>query len=209
VGGVRANTPLLPAKMTGPAILVSHANLAFPDLDLVLQGNGVRVILVGNTDIKKGITITKFATTPDVPVSSVTVNLPIGTHSSLTAFGSLCAKPLLMPTTLVGWNGTTIKQNTRILVRGCPVKIARRRVRGNAAFVTVETFAGGRVSGSGGGLASVFRRVRGPAKITLRVPLSRSGQRHGRPFRTRVRVGFVPSSRSEHASLAFAPVTFF
>src|SRR5207245_11558644 len=64
VGGVRANTPVLPVKMTGPAILVSHANAAFPDLDLVLEGDGVRVMLVGNTDIKKGITTTKFASTP-------------------------------------------------------------------------------------------------------------------------------------------------
>jgi hypothetical protein len=209
VGGVRANTPLLPQKMTGPAILVSHSNLAFPDLDLVLQGNGVRVILVGNTDIKKGITTTTFATTPDVPVSSVTVNLPIGKHSALAAFGNLCAKPLLMPTTIVGWNGPTIKQNTRIFVRGCPVKILRHRVRGNAAFVTVETFAGGRVSGSGGGLRTVYRYLRGPATITLRVPLSRSGEGRGRPFGTRVRVGFVPSSHSEHASISFTGVRFF
>jgi hypothetical protein len=209
VGGVRANTPLLPKKMSGPAILVSHANLAFPDLDLVLEGNGVRVILVGNTDIKNGITITKFASTPDVPVSSVTVNLPIGPHSALAAFGSLCRKSLLMPTTLVGWNGATIKQNTRIFVRGCPVKILRHRVRGNAAFVTVETFAGGRVSGSGGGLATVYRHVRGPARITLRVPLSRAGEGRGRPFGTRVRVGFVPSRRSERASVSFTGVRFF
>jgi hypothetical protein len=209
VGGVRANTPLLPAKMTGPAILVSHANAAFPDLDLVLQANGVRVILVGNTDIKKGITTTTFAATPDAPVSSATVNLPIGPHSALAAFGNLCAKSLLLPTTIVGWNGTTTKQNTKILVRGCPVKILRHRVRGNAAFVTVQTFAAGRVSGGGGGLATVFRRLRGPATITLRVPLSRSGQNRGRPFSTRLRVGFVPSSHREHASISFARVAFF
>src|SRR5438067_13576689 len=85
---------------------------SFPDLDLVLEGNGVRVILVGNTNIKKGITTTTFASTPDVPVSSVTVNLPTGSHSALAAFGDLCASPLLMPTAIVGWNGSTIKQNT-------------------------------------------------------------------------------------------------
>jgi hypothetical protein len=209
VGGARANTPVLPKKMTGPAILVSHSNLAFPDLDLVLEANGVRVILVGNTDIKKGITTTKFASLPDVPVSSATVNLPIGPHSSLAAFGNLCSKPLLMPTTLVGWNGTSIKQNSRILVRGCPVRIVGHHVSGHAAFVTVETFAGGRVSGSGGGLSTVYRHVRGAARITVRVPLSRSGASRGRPFGTRVRIGFVPSSRSEHASISFAPVTFF
>ena len=61
VGGARANTPTLPGKLQGPAILVSHAGLAFPDLDLVMEANGVRVILVGNTKISKGITTTTFA----------------------------------------------------------------------------------------------------------------------------------------------------
>ncbi len=51
--------------MTGPAYYVSHGGEAFPDLDLVLEANGVRVILVGNTDIKKGITTTTSPTTPD------------------------------------------------------------------------------------------------------------------------------------------------
>ena len=208
MGGVRANTPTLPAKMTGPAILVSHAAAAFPDLDLVLEGNGVRVILVGNTNIKKGITTTTFASTPDVPVSSVTVNLPTGSHSALAAFGDLCASPLLMPTTIVGWNGSTIKQNTRIKVKGCGIRVLRRKVIGANAFITVQTFAGGRISGRGGSLSVVYRRVRGAAKVTIKVPLSRRGRHRHRPFSTRARVGFLPSNRAERASAAFASLRF-
>jgi hypothetical protein len=208
VGGVRANTPTLPAKMTGPAILVSHAAAAFPDLDLVLEGNGVRVILVGNTNIKRGITTTTFASTPDVPVSSVTVNLPTGSHSALAAFGDLCASPLLMPTTIVGWNGSTINQNTRIKVKGCGIRVLRRKVVGANAFITVQTFAGGRISGRGGSLSVVYRRVRGAAKVTIKVPLSRRGRHRHRPFSTRARVGFLPSNRAERASAAFASLRF-
>src|SRR5207344_1289813 len=66
VGGARANSPTLPDKLTGPALLVSHGGAAFPDLDLLLEANGVRVVLKGSTDIKKGITTTNFATVPDV-----------------------------------------------------------------------------------------------------------------------------------------------
>jgi hypothetical protein len=204
VGGVRANTPTLPAKMKGPAVLVSHGGAAFPDLDLVLEGNGIRVILVGNTDIKKGITTTTFATTPDVPVSSVTVNLPTGPHSALGAIANLCRTPLVMPTTITGQNGKVVKQNTKMNVSGCGVQIVGQKVVGHIAYLTVKTPAAGRISGSGRGLATVFRRLNGAANAaTLKVPLGRGA--HG-PLTTRVRVGFVP--RRGHGSVAFVTVHF-
>jgi len=209
VGGVRANTPVLPAKMKGPAILVSHANAAFPDLDLLLEGNGVRVIVVGNTDIKKGITTTTFASTPDVPVSSVTVNLPIGSHSALTGFGNLCARPLLMPTTIVGQNGKTVKQSTKVKVKGCGVRIVGRKVVGRTAYLTLQTFAAGRISAKGRSVKTVFRSLRGAKRaVTLKVRLSRAGLRRHRPFKTQVRVGFRPARRGEASSAASTTVRF-
>lgn len=209
VGSVRANTPVLPNQMTGPAYLVGHAGAAFPDLDLVLQGNGVRVILVGNTDIKKGITTTTFASTPDVPVTSITVNLPMGPHSALAAFGSLCAKPLVMPTTIVGQNGVTVKQNTIIKPVGCGMKIVGHKVIGNTAYITVQTPEAGRVSGGGAGLGTVFRHLTKAYKAaTVKVSLTRRGQSHSRPYKVRLRVGFLPKSRGRAPSSAFVTVTF-
>ena len=209
VGGARANTPLLPSKLTGPAILVSHGGAAFPDLDLVLEANGVRTIVVGNTNIKKGITTTNFAATPDVPVTSVTVNLPVGPHSALAAFGDLCTAKMVMPTTITGQNGAKVKQNTKIGTSGCGVRIVGHKVIGNTAFLTVQTFAAGRISGSGSSLTTVFRHLRTSERATtLKVPLSRAGRRRGKPFRTRVRVGFLPSHRGEPTSTAFVTVTF-
>jgi hypothetical protein len=207
VGTATAVTPLLANPMTGPAILVSHANAAFPDLDLVLEGNGVRVILVGNTDIKKGITTTTFAASPDVPVSSFVLKLPTGPHSALAANGNLCATKLLMPTTIVAQSGAQIKQNTVISVTGCPVRIVRRHVSGNTAILTVQTYEAGRLSARGTSLGSVSRRLTKAGTTTLRVSLSAGGRHRHRPFRTRVRVGFVPSNKGPH-SAASAVVTF-
>jgi hypothetical protein len=119
VGTVTVSTPVLPDRLSGPAILVSHGGAAFPDLDLVLSADGVRVILVGNTNIAKGITSSNFASLPDVPVSSVEVKLPQGRKSALGANGSLCAHPLYMPTTITAQNGKVLRQRTRIAVAGC------------------------------------------------------------------------------------------
>jgi hypothetical protein len=209
VGGARANTPVLPGKLQGPAIMVSHGGEAFPDLDLVMEANGVRVILVGNTKITNGITTTTFATLPDVPVSSVTVNLPVGAHSALTANGSLCINPLTMPTTLTGQNGYQVKQNTMIAVAGCGVRIAGHKVIGDTAYITVQTYAAGRISGSGPNLKTVYRKLAQAHKTaTIKVPLSRRGQSRGRPLRVRLRVGFVPKAKGGARSAATVTVTF-
>ncbi|HEY3828775.1 MAG TPA: hypothetical protein VGL57_06215 [Solirubrobacteraceae bacterium] len=53
VGVVRASTPLLPVGLEGPVYFVSHGGEAFPSLIVVLQGDGVRVDLVGSTFISK------------------------------------------------------------------------------------------------------------------------------------------------------------
>jgi hypothetical protein len=209
VGGARANTPTLPGKLSGPAILVSHAAAAFPDLDLVMEANGVRAILVGNTDIKNGITTTTFASTPDVPVSSITVNLPIGPHSALAANGNLCANPLIMPTTMTGQNGTVVKQNTAIKVNTCGVRVVGHKVVHNTAYITVQTFAAGRISGKGSGLATRFRKLaKAQKKATIKIPLTRRAQGRHRPFKVKVRVGFVPKAKGARGSVSFVTVRF-
>jgi hypothetical protein len=125
VGIARASTAVLPVILTGPVYLVSHGGEKFPNVVVVLQGDGVRVDLVGNTDIKKGITSTTFASVPDDPVSSFELYLPEGKYSILgtdlpdTADYDLCGRKLAMPTVITAQNGAVIKQTTMIKVTGC------------------------------------------------------------------------------------------
>jgi hypothetical protein len=91
VGIARTTTPLLSAPLQGPVYFVSHGGEAFPNLIVVLQGDGVRVDLVGNTLINKaGITSSTFKTVPDVPVNNFELYLPTGPYSALAANGNLC-----------------------------------------------------------------------------------------------------------------------
>ncbi|HEV3070276.1 MAG TPA: hypothetical protein VGY76_02480 [Solirubrobacteraceae bacterium] len=126
IGTATAHTPLLASPLAGPAYLVSHGGASFPDVVVILQGEGVTFDLVGSIDIKKGVTSSTFASIPDAPISSFELNLPEGPHSGLAAVlpakakGSLCGSSLTMPTTLTGQNGAQIKQSTKITVTGCP-----------------------------------------------------------------------------------------
>ena len=89
------------------------------------------------------------------------------------------------------------------------MRIAGQKAVGNTAYMTVQTFAGGRVSGSGANLKTVYRKLKNASKsVSLKVPLSSSGERRGRPLKVRVRVGFVPSKHGERSSTAYKTVTF-
>ncbi len=208
VGSGVAYTPTLPGPMHGSAYFVSHAGEAFPDLDLVLEGNnGIRIILVGNTVIKQGITTTDFAANPDVPLSSFQLSLPMGPHSALSAYGSLCVPTLLMPTTITAQNGKVVTRNTTIAPSGCGVQVVGRRVIASTDYLTLKTFAAGRIVASGPGLYTASRSL-GSASggAGLAVSLSHAGRSRRRPFSVRIKVTFIPRKGSR--SVAYTTATF-
>lgn len=212
VGTVKITTPTLPGTLTGPAYFVSHGGAAFPDLDLVVKGDGVTVILVGNTNISKKITHTKFAALPDVPFRSFEMNLPTGAKSALAANGSFCKHKMFMPTTVVAQNGKKIEEKIRIHVAECPVRVVGHGVKGKHATITAAVSSAGRLSTSGRDLVVVHKRVRkavGNAKIAVR--LSRRGRQvlaSKHRIDVRVRVGFKASTGAKRESKAYVKLVF-
>lgn len=148
VGIVRADTPLLPqlpctsgwrcsseppTSVIGPVYFVSHGGEEFPQLIMVLEGDGVRVDLAASTFISKaGITSSTVRAAPDVPVNSFELYLPQGSGSALAANGNLCKETskLVMPTSFIAQNGSRITQKTKIVVNGCKADRSGSRASG-------------------------------------------------------------------------------
>jgi hypothetical protein len=122
VGAARSSMPMLPNIFAGPVYLVSYGSAKFPELVVVLQDEGVRVDLHGETFIsaKTGITSSTFATIPDVPVNYFEMILPMGPYSALAANGDLCKEHLVIPNSFVGENGAVTHHSTPLTVTGCP-----------------------------------------------------------------------------------------
>jgi hypothetical protein len=127
IGEGVVTTPVFKNPLRGPAYLVSHGAAEFPDVEFVLQGEGVKILLDGKTDIKKGITYSKFETSPDAPFTKFESIFPEGPHSALTTYVpeaenyNLCkhASQLVIPTVIVGQNGAAIEQSTHVSLEGC------------------------------------------------------------------------------------------
>jgi hypothetical protein len=143
VGSASVQTPILPTTMTGPAYLVSKngsgvfhrgesktekEEAAFPDLVLVLQGEGVRIDLTGALFVSaKNITSVTFRSIPDVPIRRLDLVLPEGKSSILAASAGLCTKkPLRMTTAITGQNGARLKPGVTVAVSGCKKPKKRR-----------------------------------------------------------------------------------
>jgi hypothetical protein len=124
VGAATVVTPMLAARLTGPAYLVSHGGLALPDLVMVLQGEGITLEEEGQLRIERGVASSTFRALPDVPLSTLDLVLSMGPHSAFTvglpAERGLCSQTLKMPTAITAQNGAQVKQVTRVAVSGCP-----------------------------------------------------------------------------------------
>jgi hypothetical protein len=126
VGEGIVHTPVFKNPLRGPAYLVSHGGAAFPDVEFVLQGEGVTILLDGKTFIQKGVTFSKFETSPDAPFTKFESKFPEGPHSALGVESlvtgpsrNLCKVPLSIPTELEGQNGALIKETTKVAITGC------------------------------------------------------------------------------------------
>lgn len=200
VGVATARTPILASEVSGPAYLVSHGGAEFPDLAIVLQAEGVELILQGKTFVRGGVTSSTFATLPDAPVRSFELKLPQGPHSVLGApGGKLCLAGLAMPTTMRGQNGALFRQDTQVSVGGCKpaIEVLRHMVRGAGATIVARVPEAGVLVASAPGLSRAVKRTRRAGRVSLKLALSAAERRFlaahvGRRLQVRVALRLAP-----------------
>jgi hypothetical protein len=145
VGSGAVSTPVLNSLLTGPIYLVSHGRAAFPDLRMVLQGEGISLDLNGTLQLSDNGTIkSAFGSVPDVPINSFTLSLPEGPHSALASNGSLCAQSLSAPYTISGQNGAQVTHTAKVAVAGCQRRHTASRHANKAAKHARKAAAGAR-----------------------------------------------------------------
>jgi len=144
IGHGTVHTELLPVPLTGPVYFVSYGGAKFPEAVMVLQGDGVRIDLHGETFISKatGVTSATFRNTPDVPFENIEVTIPTGRYSE---FGAnipakddydLCGHKLTMPTLFKAQNGLQINQDTPIAITGCTKPKKRKKTKAQKQHAT-------------------------------------------------------------------------
>jgi hypothetical protein len=221
IGEGVVHTPVFKNPLRGPAYLVSHGGAAFPDVEFVLQGEGVKIVVDGKTFIHEGITYSKFETSPDAPFSTFETVFPKGPHSALTPSVpekenfNLCKQTLTIPTEITGQNGAFIKQTTPVVITGCKgveafitgkAKIKKHSVKGSTLKLVVFVPSGGHITVSGSGLRTLKKSVSKAGTYTLEVKLGPKGKtavatKH--LLKVHVKLGFQPT----HGRASSAPVS--
>jgi hypothetical protein len=116
-----------------------------------------------------------------------------------------------MPTVITAQSGAVIKQNTRLSVGSCKIKLLSHKVRKHMLIARVKVFTAGRLSLTGSGVHVTYKKVGGPGIVTIKARFSnraRHALASGHAFRFRLRVGFNPKHKGEYHSAVFAKVTY-
>lgn len=190
IGTATVQTPLLNAPLTGPVYFVSHGGAAFPDTEIILQGEGVTLILDGHTQIKKGVTYSRFESVPDAPFTSFEFNAPEGRYSIFGANGNLCQTEIRMPTTIVAQNGAVLNQSTLVQPQGCPNKltILSHKVKKRTLTLKIAVPGAGRLTATAKHLGTASKTASGRGVVTLSLTAKGRGK-----LTTKVKLTFSPS----------------
>jgi len=210
IGRATVHTPVLNQPLEGPAYLVSYGSAKFPDVVFVLQGEGVKLVVDGQSFVSSdGVLKVTFGSVPDAPFSTFETKLSAGEYSQFTssknavqAVADQCGEDLVAPVTMVAQNGLEVRQKPRLQITGCGPSVAVVKVKrvGAALLVTVHTSRRGQLRIAGAGLKTIVKKGASAGDHTVKVALTSRGRQlaHGRR-KIRLTVGLVIGKRKVYA----------
>jgi hypothetical protein len=200
IGHAVVHTEILPVPLSGPLYFVSHGGAKFPEAVLVLQGDGVKLVVHGETFIShSGVTSATFKTVPEAPFETVEVSVPTGPYSEFAANGNLCTSKLKMPIEFTSSNGALIKEEAPIGVSGCKpaITVVSHKVKGKTATIQVSVPGAGRLVATGKGLSKASKTAKGATTLTVKLTLTNAEvatlkKHHAKRLKAKINLTFSP-----------------
>jgi hypothetical protein len=122
VGSARVITPVLPFQLAGPVYVVQEVGSILPKLYVVLEGEGLRVVLRARNSFQGIKTVNTFETLPDVPQAYFELKIDGGPGGILNNFYEACTVSKIhrkIDYTFTGHNGSQVKKTTYLQQDGC------------------------------------------------------------------------------------------
>lgn len=169
----------------------------------MLQGENITLVLDGQTDIKNGITYSKFETAPDNPFTTFEAIFPAGPHSALATFvpekenHNLCRQPAIhIPTQITAQNNAQITQSTIVQLSGCPtgIELVRHSLKHNVLTIVVYAPTAGKLQARGQNLHSQSSTTHGRETVTLKLHITKHHKKN-----TSLKLTFKPTKGRQQA----------
>jgi hypothetical protein len=178
VGKATAHTPILDQALTGPVYFVKNIRKdpksgreirTLPKLVIPLTGeNGLRLNLVGTSNVVKNRLVTTFDNIPDAPVSDFTLDISGGKGGILVVSGTdICKASQIAEQQIDGQNGKQLDSNVYLQTSACPLKILSKKIGKTSVAVKVGGLGAGKVTVTGKGIKKTTKTIASSTVATI------------------------------------------
>jgi hypothetical protein len=170
VGQATARTPILDQPLTGPVYFVKNIRKdpksgreirTLPKLVIPLTGqNGIRLNLVGTSNVVDNHLVTTFDNIPDAPVSDFTLDIAGGKSGILVVSGTdICKASQVATQQINGQNAKQLNANVYLQTPACPLKIISKKTGKTTVAIKIGGLGAGKVTVRGTGIKKTTKTI--------------------------------------------------
>jgi hypothetical protein len=185
VGQATARTPILNQPLSGPVYFVKNIRKdpksgreirTLPKLVIPLTGeNGLRLNIVGTSNVVENRLVTTFDNIPDAPVSDFALTIDGGQHGILTVSGTdICKATQVAEQQIDGHNGKTADTDIYLQTPACTTKIISKKIGKATVVVKVGGLGAGKVTVTGKGIKKTTKTITNATVATITAKRTKS-----------------------------------